>query len=156
MEKVSVMGSELIEINNFLSKRDCDDIIDFYTKNEKHAAYQYLSYFVMETTPGSIGDAIELECKKYDKNIALDLCQVVRWPPGSFMLEHKDLDKDRFAAVVYLNDDYTGGETCFEHTKVTPETGKLVIFSGNELPHWVSEIKDSNRYTLSIWFRENH
>ena len=68
---------------------------------------------------------------------------------------HKDYKGDVFAALIYLNDDYSGGETCFENTKVIPETGKLVIFSNNDLIHSVNMVKENARYTLALWFRKN-
>ena len=154
-EKVSVMGYELVEINNFLPKSECDYIIDFYNEYEEHA-FQYRDTFPLDIALGSIGDDIERECKKYDKNIFLQTCQVVKWPPGSFMNQHRDMEGDRFAAVLYLNDDYTGGETCFEHTQIIPETGKLVIFSGHELIHSVNKVKDSARYTIAMWFIQDY
>ena len=65
---------------------------------------------------------------------------------------HKDPGNDVFAALIYLNDDYVGGETCFENTKVIPETGKLVIFSNHDLLHSVNMVKQNIRYTLALWF----
>ena len=36
---------------------------------------------------------------------------------------------DVFAAMLYLNDDFSGGHTIFEELEVKPKTGKLIIFS---------------------------
>ena len=35
--------------------------------------------------------------------------------------------EDVFAAMLYLNDDFEGGSTVFEHMEVKPETGKLIV-----------------------------
>mgnify|MGYP003312979447 FL=1 len=61
---------------------------------------------------------------------------------------------DIFAAMLYLNDDYTGGHTCFEHMEVKPEKGKLIVFSNAEYLHYVSQVEKSERFVLSFWY--NH
>ena len=68
------------------------------------------------------------------------------------MKPHFDPYEDIFAAVVYLNDEYIGGETYFENYKCSPSIGKLVIFSNNKILHQVSEVKEGTRYTLALWF----
>ena len=72
-------------------------------------------------------------CKSFDPDIVLDYVGVVRWPVGTFMKPHFDKNdvhgEDVFAAMLYLNDDFEGGSTVFEHMDVKPEEGKLIIFS---------------------------
>ena len=52
---------------------------------------------------------------------------------------------------IYLNDEYTGGETLMEGDVITPEKGKLVIFDSDNL-HGVNEVKDVERFTMPMWF----
>src|SRR4051794_11977436 len=47
-----------------------------------------------------------------------DLLQIVKWSPGMSMPAHDDnafegVGHRQFSAIVYLNDDYEGGETYF-------------------------------------------
>jgi prolyl 4-hydroxylase len=52
--------------------------------------------------------------------------------------------------MVYLNDDYTGGETAFnnsQETIVSPKTGMLLLFR-HEILHEGSEIKSGRKYVL--------
>lgn len=69
----------------------------------------------------------------------------------------KNLRERAFTGILYLNDDFTGGETIFPklHRKVTPETGTLAIFSSNIFhQHGVTEVRlNTNipRYTMVIW-----
>jgi len=57
-------------------------------------------------------------CKTFDDNIKLQYVGVVRWPIGTFMKPHIDdnnvHEPDVFAAMLYLNNDFTGGSTCVE------------------------------------------
>ncbi len=144
----------LVEKKNFLLKTECFNFIEFYNSNINES-FSYRDTFPLDVSLGPIADDILHECKKYDENILLDTCQIVKWPVGSYMDPHKDYKGDVFAALIYLNDDYSGGETCFENTKVIPETGKLVIFSNNDLIHSVNMVKENARYTLALWFRKN-
>ena len=142
------------EKKNFLPKSVCSKLIEIYNANINES-FSYRDTFPLTVSPNFITDDILHECKAYDENILLDTCQIVKWPAGSFMKPHTDPPKDVFAAIVYLNDDYIGGETCFENMKIIPETGKLVIFSNHELLHWVNKIENATRYTLALWFTRN-
>jgi hypothetical protein len=96
-------------------------------------------------------------CKTFDPDIILDYVGVVRWPVGTFMKPHFDKNDvhgpDVFAAMLYLNDDYVGGCTVFDHFECKPETGKLLIFSNSEYLHSVSKVEENERYVLSFWYK---
>ena len=96
-------------------------------------------------------------CKSFDPDIVLDYVGVVRWPPGTFMKPHFDKNDvhgpDVFAAMLYLNDDFSGGHTCFEDFDVAPEPGKLIIFSNSQYLHHVNKVEDGERFVLSFWYK---
>ncbi len=96
-------------------------------------------------------------CKSFDSNITLDYVGVVRWPVGTFMKPHFDKNdvhgEDVFAAMLYLNDEFDGGSTVFEHLEVKPEVGKLIIFSNSKYLHHVSRVEKNERYVLSFWYK---
>jgi len=137
---------------NFISKQKCQDLISLYEENNK-ISYQHRDTFPINTEKFlNITDRIETICFEFNNSIRLDTHQIVKWPQGSFMDPHKDPQNDVFAAIVYLNDDYVGGETGIENMTIKPEVGKLVIFSNNQLMHWVNKIEKGTRYTLAMWF----
>ena len=142
------------EKKNFLPETECLKLIEFYNSNINES-FSYRDTFPLNVSPDLISKDILHECKTYDENILLDTYQIVKWPADSFMKPHTDPPGDVFAAIVYLNDDYVGGETCFKDMKIIPETGKLVIFSNSELLHWVNTVKKATRYTLALWFTRN-
>lgn len=82
---------------------------------------------------------------------------------GSELKAHHDQYSDKlveYAAVLYLNDDYKGGElffTNFEGT-VRPEPGSLLIFPGTTShEHGVHFVKEGPvRYVLPTFVRSQH
>jgi len=155
--------------NNFLDKSSCQQIIDFYNENENSSClmkYRDTFPFCVYHEPygneliiyneliSKTLDRIVSECNELSepKNVKLSMCQIVKWPCGSKQSPHRDPPPDVFASILYLNDDYEGGRTCFEDCVINPEVGKILIFSNSELLHWVEEVKNSNRYTLALWF----
>ncbi len=104
-------------------------------------------------------------CKSFNNNIQLDYCGVIRWPTGTFMKPHFDKSEmyspNKFAAFVYLNDDFVGGHTQFDTIDgevwfdVKPKIGRLLIFSNREYLHHVSKIESGTRYIISFWYNAN-
>ena len=95
-------------------------------------------------------------CKSFDSTSILDYVGVIRWPVGTFMKPHFDDNNvhnpDIFAAMLYLNTNFSGGCTCFEDFEVKPEPGKLIIFSNSQYLHYVSKVEDDERFVLSFWY----
>jgi predicted 2-oxoglutarate/Fe(II)-dependent dioxygenase YbiX len=57
--------------------------------------------------------------------------------------------------LLYLNDDYVGGEITFRQSKVTikPSAGSIVFFPSNFLyVHEVDSVLKGPRYALPTWF----
>lgn len=101
------------------------------------------------------------------------LSSILAHPIGSFMHPHVDIvgylqDKDttiqdhlskwsgHLSAVIYLNDNYDGGELYFKDhgVSIKPEAGDFITFPGNRhYQHGVKEVSGAVRYTLSTWVR---
>ena len=107
--------------------------------------------------------------KLYDTMIYMDYWDIVKWDVGQSMVYHADnVDENRkpfdycgwrtHSAILYLNDNYKGGETMFrdQNVKIYPETGKLLMFpAGYDYTHGVCEVTEGKRYTIALWFTEN-
>ena len=95
-------------------------------------------------------------CKSFDSTANLDYVGVIRWPAGTFMKPHFDDNNvhnpDIFAAMLYLNNNFSGGYTCFEDFEVKPEIGKLIVFSNSQYLHYVSKVEGDERFVLSFWY----
>ena len=141
---------------NFISPNECQRFIDLSLSNKgkempygdetrggdtylttvewKNHGAAYYGGDVDPTTP-SLDDEVVTRvnsiCKNFDSDANLDYVGVVRWPIGTFMKPHVDDNNvhnpDMFAAMLYLNNNFSGGHTCFENFEVKPEPGKLIM-----------------------------
>lgn len=166
----------------FLAPKLCQKFIDFaISKREEEVPYgneerggdTYITNIDCggNLYQGGIPDCIELNdykmfrdiinsitniCKQFDNNIRLDYSTIIRWPSETFMKPHYDNsyqdNPDVFASILYLNDDFGGGHTCFEEFEIKPKTGKLVIFSNSKYLHHVSKVEGGERFVLSLWY----
>jgi predicted 2-oxoglutarate/Fe(II)-dependent dioxygenase YbiX len=65
--------------------------------------------------------------------------------------DHKDL-----SCILYLNDDYEGGELTFNffNKTIRPKSGQVITFPSNwRYLHKVSTITSGERYAIVIWFK---
>lgn len=96
--------------------------------------------------------------------IYADLLQIMSWPVGIHMPPHADnanpdgsphaMAHRDFSGVVYLNDDYQGGEFFFTalDTVIKPKKGMLVAFTaGFYHEHAVLRVEGSRRLTMPFF-----
>lgn len=93
-----------------------------------------------------------------------------RWDAGDYQPLHADGEDIEghpneaymvdYGSVLYLNDDYTGGEIYFPDHNIAfkPDAGTLVFFPSNNMyNHGVREITSGSRYTSAqFWIPEKH
>jgi predicted 2-oxoglutarate/Fe(II)-dependent dioxygenase YbiX len=97
--------------------------------------------------------------------IYADTVQLVRWPEGMHMPPHCDKENAdgkphssphrNFASIVYLNDDYEGGEFYLtaRNIVIKPRAGALVAFtSGWHHEHAVLTIRRGTRITMPAFY----
>jgi|694.fasta_scaffold00090_82 hypothetical protein len=89
----------------------------------------------------------------------LDYLNIARWDKGTKLALHVDdlgwVTDNHLPTLIYLNDDYEGGELSFATHDVTikPKIGDLIMFPGNMYyAHEVKEVLSGVRYTVPIWF----
>jgi hypothetical protein len=100
-----------------------------------------------------------------------------KYPPGSYLRMHADAEGyygttpqplknynpenptsevlNEYSSILYLNDDYEGGELYFEELDllIKPKTNQLVFFpSGSEFRHEVRPVVSGDRYTLASFY----
>lgn len=100
-----------------------------------------------------------------EKRLYSDSQQLVLWNEGHSMPVHVDNahpDGSRhntphrdFAAVLYLNDEFEGGEIFFplQGIRLKPSAGLLVGFRGTaDSPHGVTTVQKGERFTMPCWY----
>ena len=155
---------------NFISPSECQELIDLSKANKEEIPYgnetrggdtflTTLDGIYFDSQENNVVERVTNLCKNFDDRVVIDYAGVVRWPVGTFMKPHIDphrpnQEPDLFAAVLYLNDDFTGGYTGFDEYEVKPETGKLLLFSNSLYKHYVTKIGGAERFALSIWYNQ--
>jgi Rps23 Pro-64 3,4-dihydroxylase Tpa1-like proline 4-hydroxylase len=88
-----------------------------------------------------------------------------KWEDGAYASFHSDnsdedgnpseFEKSKYAAFIYLNDNFTGGYLNFKNydIKIHPKNGMIAIFAGGyKNEHEVTKVHDGTRYTIgSFW-----
>ena len=138
--------------DNFLSKEECEEIINISDKsNKKINEQRYLDkvWKVMQLSNNLYYkfdvDGIQLqEVKYYDEDTFKEDNEL----HSDFAAGPDRTDTNtKLTSVVFLNDDYKGGELQVWGEKIESKQGRIVIlpsFAG----HKVNQFYDGNRYTL--------
>lgn len=82
---------------------------------------------------------------------------LLRYKEGGYLPAHQDqgISSRLLSTVMYLNDDYEGGEIEFVHSgvKIKPPAGSIIFFPSNFIyVHEVHPITRGERYALPHWF----
>ncbi|WP_171026517.1 prolyl hydroxylase family protein [Mesorhizobium comanense] len=174
----------LVRHRNLLSPEQCRLLIECFERqrpvNAARTGSEYWDgrYIWQNSLPPAEVDALRVMqqvrllaqlavCREFRPAQALysDTAQLVFWPKGMELTPHADnLNPDGqpnatphrcYSSLLYLNDDYEGGETYFPGigVRVKPETGLMLIFgSGADYVHGVSKVTSGSRYTYAGWF----
>lgn len=94
-----------------------------------------------------------------NKNLYVTEYLVALYEEGAFMAVHRDVEGDRetISTVIYLNNEYTGGELSFPEVDggyfYTPEKYELVYFP-TPYQHGVNPVKSGKRYIITISYTD--
>ena len=79
--------------------------------------------------------------------------ELVEWPEGSSQSTHLDYEYHSWTTIVYLNDDFSGGQTLVGNNMIQPQQGMAVSFQGRTTQHSVLPVAQGTRYTLAAWYK---
>jgi hypothetical protein len=174
-----IQNTEIFKIKNFLDADSCDQLVNWFSSSERNNNTD--DFFKNRTLAYS--NIQDSRIKKFIGGVKYDLTYVVRscfqeavfpnytdlvfWPSNSEMESHADNSfPDRtdngygyrnITALIYLNDNFRGGETFFSNKNITvsPERGLLIMYPSNlEYSHGVRKVL-GDRYTLAAWFTKD-
>jgi SAM-dependent methyltransferase len=168
---------DIHQIENFLDPETCQELVEWFRK-QTYRTQDARDFFKDRTI--EYKDVSEMSIKRkmnmvrtdatfkvrdlYKKILYADFTSLVHWSNGFSMDIHMDnswLDGSpnyvpyrKYSAVIYLNDDYEGGQTTFpEFGNIEPKKGKMVVFPSN-YKHGVNKVY-GERYTLPLWFTDD-
>jgi len=145
--------------NSVLSKKECNFLIDFYKLNEEKS-FLFRDVYPLRLDINNfvisfLIEKLESISKLFDSKI--DWFEIVKWPIGSKQDLHFDTasNKTTFSSIVYLNDNFEGGETYYKDgTIIKPILGRSLFFDGNYYKHGVKKVKKNTRYVLATWYKK--
>lgn len=174
--------NRIIEVLDFFSADTCKNLIKYIESKDagwSHAAsYDYrLGYFpkpdkdlLSFNLPENFCKNLVMDIKEtveayFLKSVSLNTIHAHKLGVGAIGHFHSDntnedgtpshFEINKYAAIAYLNDEYTGGEISFLDHKfeIKPKLGSLLIFpGGKENIHGVKEVISGNRYSvISFW-----
>ena len=175
------------ELENFLTSEECREMIEMIDANHSQSSPQEKDINeVRHSRPTFLDENNELVKKLHDKianYLQLDKkyaepLQVQRYEAGQFCTAHHDfysqdgLDKSFVNTsgnrtktfVVYLNDDFRGGQTHFINLNksIKPKTGKAIYWDNivngklqTQYLHQGVAVAEGKKYIITSWWREN-
>lgn len=166
------MNNEIYLIPNFISEEDCDlgiSLIDNYNKEKQLKLFKNNPKVCI----APMTDDTILLLKKYsklvnekhkelrnlDKEVYTSETYLSFWQTGSEAGLHNDNHEGfewlEFSTLLYLNDDYEGGEIHFPEYDFLhkPKKGDALFFKCSRLEdaHEVKTVKSGQRYTIAMW-----
>ena len=144
------MKSLILRQDNFISADKCQSLIERF-KIKYHFSKKFRDTIVLSFRDEDILKHVTETFTFYPFK-SIDNMEIVKWPTGSKMALHRD-EGDTFSWIIYLNDDFEGGETVIDGIKIKPKRGRLVLFSNGFYEHEVKEITKGTRYTLIAWYK---
>ncbi len=178
--------SRILVSGNTLTLKECTFIIDLYDRYSElsprrdYSRRPLLHYYTLRDVDSESAGwvyRVSLRCKE---KIEVDL----RTPklfveslflacllPGDSHIPHADNERRKhgrwvpnhtpqrdYTGLVYLNDNFTGGELAFPDRDVViiPKPGLFIGFPSNhKFVHAVPKVRSGKRYSLLIWFTLN-
>lgn len=124
---------------SFLTYNECDYFISLFDdRNEYNDDNVYKFFYVdLLNKELKIDKFINFKFKKFRVQMVNEKIKQISDPHGHI---------NPWSFVIFLNEDFIGGEICFTNNTYTPKKGGMLYFSGQEL-HSVNDCK-GNRYTL--------
>jgi predicted 2-oxoglutarate/Fe(II)-dependent dioxygenase YbiX len=182
--KTTNVGSQknILVVEDYLSKSICKDLSEAMARTtwrrcqSDSEAENYRSMQNMSFSSDDMEDDI-VKIASYEFGVNLSVFagkgNFHKWDVGDNLSLHTDAEKEdctaplasyidmyqpptviSYTALVYINDDYQGGELVFpQHgLKIKPKSGTLVMFPSTCMyPHEVAEVASGVRYTYSMF-----
>ena len=155
----------MIIVKNFINKKLCQFLIKWHEEywpqldgnlTENHFNQNVINIHNIDKNEFKfIGARLNAEIQKISKYHYANYFQLTKWNTGCAAEAHKDIQNHIWSSILYLNDDYDGGETYYEDGSFfKPKQGRIIFFDGQYYKHGVKEVLRNPRYTLATWYKK--
>lgn len=154
----------------FISPQYCQHLINFFEKHKSDHGFVFSdrlcinvsSMFHTLSNDDNLNEVdilkklygkIEQNIAKIDPDTFVNYAHLVRRDQGASQDAHTDFDHHTWTSVLYLNDNFKGGQTRVETHEFEPDQGSMITFQGKYLEHEVYPVTEGSRYTVLVWYK---
>jgi hypothetical protein len=131
-----------------------------------HSPEHLEAYDILKMIDEPYKKALDVWCEKTG-NKKLDWItknySIKKYKTGQAIASHSDRDHDHdkntfdWTALIYLNDDYTGGEIRFDTLdySVAPKAGSILFFPADEM-HTAMQVLSGNKYFVFLYIQSEY
>jgi hypothetical protein len=137
----------MIEVySDFFTDMDSNELISYYNQyRDNHIEFRQ-GVYRFDTI--DIRDVVD----KFLFNSKIKIINPVKFRiqsvnPNIDINDRTHTHAEAWTSIVFLNDDFEGGELIVDNCIIKPKKNQLVLFTGNE-PHMVNPIINGERFTL--------
>lgn len=161
------MKNKIEIVDDFLSIKLCNKLINYFESNFSKAESHSVGFnkYIMDINITNVKDFNYL-IKIINKHVLNQRCKIdwiklVKWTDDCSQPLHLDQSKKNYSeiktiysSIMYLNNNYLGGQTFFEDGLIVrPIKGRALFFNGMYYKHGVMPVKKGPRYTLAAWYK---
>jgi hypothetical protein len=154
---MSLKKEEIKVFKKFLTKEDCE----YYSSLIRDLGpgdFDWPTRTVDITNDPIVNRAILFFKNKLNLNLKIRQAQLQNWNEGSEGELHvhagRGTEHTKYNSLIYLNDDFEGGEFYTNKKIIKPEKGMLTIFDGSITYHGVKKVKKKDRKTIILWWKK--
>lgn len=167
------MSTETLPVylkDNFLTKNECQTLINLFDKYHSSMGTVFDDRKILHIPIACVelsnndtkndADYLKFFSKKLDVNIHsieprayVNYSHITRREKGNYQPSHLDFEYHEYTSIIYLNDDYNGGETKVAGEIIQPTQGTIITFQGNKLEHEVLPVNQGIRYNVLVWYK---
>jgi hypothetical protein len=166
-EKINIYNENIYEIENFILNNTANLLLSFVNLNGDYG-WQNRGIGTTESSDDLVsvfceeGEKIETKILQLFDNVSHwnSMRKIRKLKAGEFIHVHTDsrpqddTSQIRFGIILYLNDDFDGGEVYYKDLgiKIKPKKNSLIIHK-SEIKHEVLPVIKGNRYSMTtfIW-----
>lgn len=163
------MSNQILIYDNYLTDIECDDIYKIFKNTESPIGHNdsiWTNRVKRPTYTEYYNNKLNIERTKicedfFNKKFKIENLNLTIWKEGHEMPPHSDygakneFPKREYASLIYLNDNYVGGELYIPklNFELKPKKGQLICFQGGKYLHGVRKIISGERLTSICWFQ---